>query len=63
MIAIDKKEYKTRRGNIILRPSTWAAIQKILKVKGGSFNDLVSNLLEDYAEKHSQLMCQKHNKE
>lgn len=61
---INHDEYKTRRGNIILRPSTWTAIQKILKIEGGSFNDLVSTLLEDYAEKHSQSVYrynQEHN--
>lgn len=49
---IDKSEYKTRRGNIIMRPSTWKAISKILAVNGMSFNNLVSELLEDYAQKN-----------
>lgn len=58
---INHKESKTRRGNILLRPNTWDTIQKILRVTGGSFNDLVSTLLENYAEQHADCL-QKYEK-
>lgn len=49
---VNKSELKTQRGSVYMRPSTWAAISKILKVEGKSFNNLVSELLEDYAQQH-----------
>ena len=58
---INRTEPKTRRGNILLRPTTWVVIQKILRVTGGSFNNLVSTLLEDYAEQHAECL-QKYEK-
>ena len=30
---INKTEQKTQRGSLYMRPSTWTAIQKILKVQ------------------------------
>lgn len=49
---VNKSELKTQRGSVYMRPSTWTAISKILKVEGKSFNNLVSELLEDYAQQH-----------
>ena len=49
----NQKEAKTRRGNIVMRPSTWDNVQKILRIKGGNFNELVSTLLENFVEENA----------
>lgn len=56
---INRKQPKSRRGNILVRPSTWDAVQKILKItEGGSFNDLVCTLLDDFADDNAQYVYQ-----
>ena len=55
---INRKETKTRRGNIFMRPSTWAAIQKILWVTHDNFNNLVSTLLEKHVEENMHYIHQ-----
>lgn len=55
---INRQETKTRRGNIFIRPSTWNAVQKILKVKRESFNNLVCLLLEEYVENNVDVIFQ-----
>lgn len=55
---INRQEAKTRRGNIFVRPSTWSAAQKILKVKRDSFNNLVNTLVEEYIENNLDIIQQ-----
>lgn len=45
------REMKTRRVQLLLRPSTHKAMQAIAQTHGTSLNDLVNAVLEDYIRK------------
>ncbi len=46
------KEYKSRRTQFLIKPSTHAAIKKISVMRQTSVNDLVEQILSEYAAAH-----------
>lgn len=47
-----KKENKSRRLQLLLRPSTHARLQKIAKTYQTSTNEVINEILEDYLSKN-----------
>lgn len=45
------KEYKTERMQLLVRPTTKEAIKKAAAAQGVSMNDLINQLLDEYAER------------
>lgn len=50
------EEYKTKRVNLLLRPTVHERCTKIAYMQKVSFNDLVNKALEQYAEAHDDLV-------
>lgn len=50
------EEYKTKRVNLLLRPSVHEQCNKVAYMQKVSFNDLVNTALEEYAHAHSDLV-------
>ncbi len=48
------KEYKTERMQLLVRPTTKAAIKKAADAQGLSMNDLVNQILDEYAERQGR---------
>lgn len=51
---LNPMEFKTKHTNISMRPTTWDSVNKILKIKGGTFNGLVSDLLENFVKENAR---------
>lgn len=51
-------ERKTKRANLLMRPSLWADLQKIAYMQHGSVNDMIHTVLCDYAKDHAALIEQ-----
>jgi predicted HicB family RNase H-like nuclease len=48
------KENKSERMQLLVRPATKEAIKKAAAAQGLSMNDLVNNILDEYAERQGQ---------
>lgn len=46
-----EKEYKSERMQLLVRPTTKEAIKKAAAAQGLSMNDLVNQILDEYAER------------
>lgn len=55
------EEYKTKRVNLLLKPSVHEACNKIAYMSKVSFNDLVNTALAQYAEAHGDLVTKYDN--
>ena len=49
-----KKELRTRRTQLLFKPSTFAALQQIALEDDTSINDIVNTLCEDFITKRSK---------
>ena len=45
-------ETKSKRINLLIKPSSYEAIEKINYINQDTFNSLMNNLLDDYIEQH-----------
>lgn len=50
------EEFKSKRVNLLLRPSVHERCNKIAYMSKVSFNDLVNKALEEYAQAHNDLV-------
>lgn len=48
------KEYKSERMYLLVRPTTKDAIKKAAAAQGVSMNDLINQLLDEYAERQGE---------
>lgn len=55
--ADDEREFKSKRFNLLIKPSTHAAIEKIAAMKRESVNNLINKVLEAYAEDNKALVA------
>ena len=53
----DEKELKTKRLNLLVKPSVHERIEKIAVMQRKSVNELVNNVLEAYAEDKADLVA------
>lgn len=51
-----KRETKSKRLNLVIRPSLYQSIEKIAYMKQNSPNDQISKCLEEYVEKNKDLI-------
>lgn len=54
--AAAEQEYKTKRFNLLIKPSTHSAIEKIAAMRRLSVNDLINKVLEAYAQDNAELI-------
>lgn len=55
-VAEGDAETKSKRLNLLIKPSTQLAISKIAVMRRKSTNELINNILEDYAQANSDLI-------
>ena len=55
--AEDEKELKTKRLNLLIKPTVHERIEKIAVMQRKSVNELVNNVLEAYAEDKANLVA------
>lgn len=55
--ADDEHEFKSKRFNLLIKPSTHAAIEKIAAMKRESVNNLINKILEAYADDNKALVA------
>lgn len=49
-----RKDYKSERMQLLLRPDTKKDIKRLAAERGISMNDLVNNILEEYVERQEK---------
>lgn len=54
--AADEREYKTKRLNLMIKPTVHAKIEKIAAMQRRSVNELINTVLEAYAEDKAELV-------
>jgi len=47
-------EAKSKRFNMLIRPSTYNSLKKMSEIKGTSVNDLINKIVEAYLENHGK---------
>ncbi len=50
------EERKTKRLNLLLRPSVLADLTKIARMKETSVNDLINSIVEDYRDREREVI-------